>query len=112
MVLRLIEQMGGLIRRALELLRVGERDMSYVFANEAIGLAIGMDPEAACRFSPQALTSMLELSHTDDRMVELLAEALGVQAMIAEQRGAIAEARLRAEQAAAVRSLLDPSRAN
>ena len=39
-ILRLIEQMGSLIRRALEMERRGGNDQPYDLAGEAIGLAL------------------------------------------------------------------------
>jgi len=111
-ILRLIEQMGGLIRRALESMRESGNVESYELADEAVGLALGMEPDLVARLSPQALTSMLEISTHDDRVLLLLAEALELESSICEGRGDLIEAKLRSDQANAVRHLLDPARAN
>jgi len=110
-VLRLIEQMGALVRRALERMQGGEEE-PYALANQAIGLALGTDPELVSDLSPQGLASMLEISNIDDRVLVLLADALEVESEVCQIGGRLIEARLRAEQAAAVRRLLDPDRAN
>jgi len=111
-VLRLIEQMGGLIRRALERLHDSSNDEPLELANEAIALALGMDSDLVSQLSPQSLVSLLEVSNPDDRVVTLLADALEVQSEISQARGSLIEARIRAEQSDAVRRMLDPSRAN
>jgi alanine dehydrogenase len=111
-ILRLIEQMGGLIRRALEQMRESGNDEPYRLADEAVGLAMGMDPGLVAHLSPQALTSVLELSSADDRVLQLLAQAFEMQASICQSRGDLTEGALRASQAAAVRALLDPARGN
>jgi len=111
-VLRLIEQMGALIRRAMEQSRTGGSEETYELAEQALGLALDMDPRIAARLSPQSLASMLELSSLDDRVLELVAQALEVEAEAREFDGGVVEARLRRDQAAAVRGLVDPTRAN
>jgi hypothetical protein len=111
-VLRLIEQMGALVRGARTLMREGATDAPYLQANEAVGLALGVDPDLISRLSPQALTSMLEISNHDERVLLLLAEALELESAICQSRGDLMEAELRADQAAAVLHLLDPARAN
>jgi hypothetical protein len=111
-VLRLIEQMGGLVRRALEMLRMGNEEEPYELAEEAIALALDIDPRVASRMSPQSLTSLLELNNLDDRVIELVGEALIVQADALERTGELVDAGVRREQSAAVMSLLDPNRAN
>lgn len=111
-VLRLIEQMGGLVRRALQSLREGSDEESYDLADEAIGLALDMDPSLVARLSPHSLTALLDMNNLDDRVIELVGEALLVQADALESSGELVEARVRREQSAAVLALLDPSRAN
>lgn len=111
-VLRLVEQMGGLVRRALQLLSVGSEERTYELAEEAIGLALDIDPGLVSRLAPQSLAAILELQNHDDRVVELVAEAITAQADALEQAGDFFEAGLRREQAKAVLKLLDPSRAN
>lgn len=111
-VLRLIEQMGGLIRHALELLRLGESEQPYELAEQAIGLALEIDPALTGRLSPQSLVSMIELTNLDDRVIELVADSFIVQAEALEASGEIVEAGVRREQGEAVRALLNPNRAN
>ncbi len=111
-VLRLIEQMGSLIRRAFERYRAGGDEEPYELAEQTIGLAIDMDPSIAARLSPQSLASLVELNNLDDRVIDLMAQALELEGEVLQGSGEMIDAALRREQAAAVRALLDPSRAN
>lgn len=111
-VLRLIEQMGGLVRRAMEMLRYGNEEEPYELADEAIGLALDMDPRVTSRLAPRSLASLLEMNNLDDRVIGLVGEALAVQADALERSGELVDARVRREQSAAVLGLLDPNRAN
>jgi len=110
-ILGLIDEMAGLIRRALERMQSGDAE-PYALANQAIGLALGTTPDLVSNMSPQGLASMLEMSNIDDRVLLLLSDALEIESEVCEVGGLLMEARLRAEQAAAVRRLLDPDRAN
>lgn len=111
-VLRLVEQMGGLLRRAVVMLREGDGQTPYELSEEAIGLALDIDPSLVTRLAPQSLSSLIEMNNLDDRVIQLVGEALSVQADALERAGEIVGARVRREQAAAVLRLLDPSRAN
>jgi len=111
-VLRLIEQMGSLIRRALERLGGAQDDEPYELAQEVIGLALDMDASVVSRLAPESLQSLLELQNHDDRVLELVARALDIEAEALDVRLELSAAQLRRDQAAAVRLLLDPTRAN
>jgi hypothetical protein len=112
-VLRLIEQMGGLVRAAFERVRGGAGDAeSYEMAQQAIGLALDVDPELVVRLSPSSLAGLVEMSNLDDRVVELIAEALTVEVEALEGQGEIIRAGIRREQAVAVLGLLDTGHAN
>jgi len=112
-ILRLIEQMGSLIRRALEAERGGGGGArSYELAEEAIGLALDIDPATAARLSPESFAALLELSNLDDRVVSMIAEALDVESDALEASGELGEARLRREQSTAARELIDRERPN
>ncbi len=112
-ILRLIEQMGSLIRSALARIGVGGGDAeSLEEVERAVGLALELEPEVARRLSPDSLASLIEIGMTDDRVLELVVQALEVEAEILERNGEIIDARLRRAQADAVRALLDPERAN
>lgn len=111
-VLRVIEQMGALIRRAMETLRTGSDEEPIELAEQAIGLALELDPRTVSRLSPASLASLLALNLPDDRVLDLLVEAFEVEAEALEARGEIVSARLRRDQADAVRNLLDPASAN
>jgi hypothetical protein len=111
-ILRLIEQMGGLIRRATEKMRTGGAEEPYELADQAIGLALDMDPSIASRLSPQSLASLLELGNLDDRVVELVAQAIELEADVLQSGGELIAADVRRDQANAVRSLLGPMHAN
>ncbi len=111
-VMRLIEQMGGMIRRALERLRLGADEEPYELTEAAIGLALDMDPATVLRMSPQSLVSLIEIGNLDDRVVALIAEAIEVEAEAYQADGDLVVAGVRREQAAAVRSMLSPQHAN
>lgn len=107
-IMRQIELMGGLIRKALERLRLGAGDEEPLeLTEEAIGLSVDMDPRLFVRLSPQSMASFLEISNTDPRIVERLAEALEAQAEILESEGELLEAGVRREQAEGVRRAFD-----
>lgn len=111
-ILRLIEQMGTLIRRALERADASEAEESYELLSEVVGLALDADPRLVSNLAPQSLVSLLEIESTDDRVLGLLAQAFESAAGLCERDGDIARAALKRDQAKAVRQLLDPSRAN
>jgi hypothetical protein len=101
-VLRLIEQMGGLVRRAKEKLHIVDAEEPYEVSGQAIGLALGIDPSLASRLSPQSLVSLLKLGSLDDR----------VEAGALQTGGNATAAEVRREQASAARSLLGPTHAD
>jgi len=111
-MLRLIEQMGGLILKATEMLRTGGAKESYELADQAIGLALDLTPSVASRLSPQGLVSLLELSSLDDRVIGLIAQAIELEADALLSNGELVAASVRKEQASAVRTILDPRHAN
>ena len=105
-MLRLIEELGGLIRLALE--KIGAKDIEEPrgLAGQAIGLALNMDPDMASGLSPQTLVSLLRLGSVDDRVISLVGQAIEVEAAALEEGGDPGAAAFRREQAGAVRSLL------
>lgn len=105
-VLRLIEQLGALIRKALEKLGAKDPEEPCRLAGQAIGAALTMDPALASSLSPQSLVSLLELSEADSRVIELVAQAIEVEATALENRGDVVASEFRHGQANAVRSLL------
>jgi len=106
-ILRLIEQMGGLIRRAMERLRTGAgADEPLELTQEALGLVIDMDPETFVRLSPQSMVTILEIGGFDERVATRVAETLEAQAEIYEVMGEFSLAVARREQAAAVREAI------
>ncbi len=111
-ILRIIEQMGALIRRALEQVGSPVAEEPIELAEQAIGLALDMDPAIASRLSGASLASLVAINMPDDRVLELLAQTLDIEAQALEGRGEIVFASLRREQAGAVRQLSDPNRAN
>jgi hypothetical protein len=106
-ILRLIEQMGVLIRRALELERTGGSEQAYELAEQALGLALDIDPQTAYQLSPESLAALLELSNQDDRVLALVAEALEIQAESLEADAELMASEARRRQARAVRALID-----
>ncbi|MFH0915077.1 MAG: hypothetical protein V1912_01345 [bacterium] len=111
-VLRLIEQMGGLIRRSMEKLGMRDAEEPCEIAGEAIGLALDMDPTLASRLSPQSLAALLELGNLDEHVIELVVQAIELDAEGLQSRGETTAAGVRHEQANAVRSRLGRMRAN
>jgi hypothetical protein len=105
--LRLIEQLGGLIRQALEKLGIKDAEEPRQLAGQAIGLALAMDPTLASGLSPQSLVSLFKLSSLDDRVIELVLQAIEVEATALESRDDVIAAGFRHEQANAVRLLLE-----
>lgn len=111
-VLRLIEQMGQMLRAAMEKLAFGHSDEAYELAQEAIGRALSFDPDLVERLSPASLVSLMGMDTIDDRVTALVCEALEIEAQALEATGDILEAGLRREQAGALRDLLEPDHAN
>jgi len=112
-ILRIIEQMGAALREAFRRFRDGESaEVTLELTNEAIGMVVDMDPELFLRLAPPSMVSFLEISGFDDRLVIKLAEALELQAEILLSEGALIEAGVRREQAAAVLASIDPAHAN
>jgi hypothetical protein len=64
------------------------------------------------RLSPESLASLAELNISDDRIIAIAVDALELEGDLFERDAMLAQAVLRREQAEALRSLLDPSRAN
>jgi len=112
-ILRLVEQLGSMMRLAFSQFREGQGSPEPLdVTNQAIQMVVDVDPELFVRFSPQSMVSFLELSGFDDRLVVKLAEALSLQAEILESEGALVMAGIRRGQAQAVLESIDPERAN
>ena len=108
-VMRLIEQLSGVIRAAKERLGEGKPYEPEEVATDAIGLVLGMDPLVASRLTPQPLATMLELGDVAPEVLPLLAEAIELDVGALEAAGRTAEAQTRRAQAAAVRMLAGPA---
>jgi hypothetical protein len=111
-VLRLIQQLSGLIRGAKQRLDArrsaeSEEVEGQEVAGEAIGLVLGMDPLVASRLTPPTLAAMLQLGEVHQDVLPLLAEAIEVDAQSLEAGGRPAAAVARRAQADAVRSLMN-----
>jgi hypothetical protein len=104
-VLRLIEQLSGLVRGVKQRLGVAKPAEPEEVAGQAIGLVLGMDPLVASRLSPRTLTTMLQLGDVHPDVLPLLAEAIETDAESLERAGRAAETETRRAQAAAVRKL-------
>lgn len=112
-VMRLIERIGALLRAALEQRgRAQSETDALALLDEAVGLALDMDPALALRLSPASLVSVVELNNVDDAVVAMLADVLDAEAHELEARGELMSATLRREQGAALRALLDGSLTN
>jgi hypothetical protein len=106
-IMRLVEQLGSVIRKTVERLGLRQAEEPVTLASEAIGLALDMDPETASELTPQSLVSLLELRGLDRRVVELVHQAIEIEAVALEDRGEVVAAMFRREQADALQSLLD-----
>jgi hypothetical protein len=112
-ILRLVEQLGSMMRLAFARFREGQGPSEPLdVTKQAIEMVVDVDPDLFVRFSPQSMVSFLELSGFDDRLVVKLAEALNLQAEILESEGQLVLAGVRREQATAVLESIDPERAN
>lgn len=112
-ILRLIEQMGAVLREAFAAYRGGAASEEPLALTEAaIGLVVDMDPQLFLQLAPQSMVSLIEISNTDERLVAKLSEVLVLEADILDSEGRIIEANVRREQAAALRDALDPAHAN
>ncbi len=106
-ILRLIEQLGAMIRTALGKLGVKDPEERPEVAGESIGLALSMDPAMASNLAPQSLGALLRLAEVDARVLALLQQALEIEATAFEDQGDLTTAMLRRDQAEAIRSLLE-----
>ena len=111
-ILRLIEQLGAMIRAALGRREVLKTEEHGGLAGQALGLVLSMDPEMASNLSPQSLVALLELTEVDARVLALLQEALDVEATALGDQGDLTTAMLRRDQAEAIRSLLEKGAAD
>jgi len=112
-ILRIIEQMGTAIREAFRRFRDGESaEESLELTNQAIGLVLDMDPGPFLRLAPPSMLSFPQIPGFADRLCLKLAEALELQAEVLLSEGALIEAGVRREQAAAVLASIDPAHAN
>ena len=102
-ILRLIEELSGVVRQAMGRLRSLRKDESFEVAGRAIGLALDMDPSVASQLSPESVVSLLRLGEVDDRVVELVARAIELEAQAFEARGEASAAESRRAFAAEVR---------
>ncbi len=104
-ILRLIEQLRGLVHGALERLGAKEGEESFDLAGQAIGLVLDMDADVASRLAPQSLMSLFRLSNLDDHIIELVGQAIEIEAAALEGHD-LPTAALRHQQAEGLRSLL------
>ncbi|HEY5541283.1 MAG TPA: hypothetical protein VIL41_07515 [Coriobacteriia bacterium] len=112
-ILRVIEQMGAAMRLATRLFAEGApAEESIDATNQAIGLVVDVPAVLFVRMSPQTMVSLLEMSGSDNRLLEKVAEALLLQADVFEAEGSFIESGVRREQAAAVLGFIDPAHAN
>ncbi len=98
--------MAAVIRRALEKSGLKDAGEPSAVADQAIGLALDMDPALASRLSPESLVSLLELGSLDDRVIELVAQAIELDLETLQAEGDTVLATLRRSQANAVRALM------
>ncbi|MBI5232586.1 MAG: hypothetical protein HY876_10540 [Coriobacteriales bacterium] len=108
-----LDQLGGLIDRARERFRNrGDAVGSLELSAQAIEIATSMEAGRFLSLDPPSMASYLEMSNTDDRVIEIVADALESQAEVADGSGLFIEASARREQAESVRDLLGPLHEN
>jgi hypothetical protein len=98
--------LAAVIRRALEKSGIRDVEETHGVADQAIGLALDMDQGLASRLSPESLVSLMELGSLDDRVIELVAQAIELELVTLQADGDMASAELRRSQAGAVHALL------
>ncbi len=98
--------MAALIRRAVEKSGIKDAGEPSEVADQVIGLALGMDPGLTSRLSPESPVALLELGSLDDRVIELVAQAIELDFGALQAGGDTISAELRRSQATAVRSLI------
>ena len=112
-LVRVIEQMGAVLRVARQLFSEGApAEESIDATNQALGLALDVPADLFVRMSPQSMVSLLEVSSSDDRVVVKIAEALMLQSDVLMAEGSLIDAGVRRDQANAVLEFIDPARAN
>ena len=105
-ILRLIEQLGAMIRAFLGRSDTKEAEEPGGLGGEALGLVLSLDSTVASKLVPRSLAKLLELSETDERVMAHLQQALEIEAGALEDHGDVTTAMLRRDQAEAVRSAL------
>lgn len=110
---RVLDQLGEMVEQARELFRAGGDAVgSLELTGQAIEIATSMDPATFLSLDPPSMASFLDISNTDDRVIEIVADAIEAQAEVADGSGLFVEASARREQATAVRELLGPLHEN
>lgn len=109
----LVEQLDGLVEQARDRFRShGDAVGSLELSSQAIEMATALDASMFLSLDPPSMVSFLEMSNSDDRVIEIVADALESQAEVADGSGLFVEAGGRREQADAVRELLSPLHEN
>jgi hypothetical protein len=105
-VLRLIEQLGAVIRGLKQRLSgakpAADEDSEGAVA-QAISLVLGVDPLVASKLSPQTLATMVELGGVHADVRASLVEVIELDSRLLEEAGRPAEAETRRAQAAALK---------
>jgi len=108
-----LDQLSGLVEQARDRFRnVGDATGSLELSGEAIEIATSMEAARFLSLDPPSMASFLEMANTDDRVIEIVADAIESQAEVADGSGLFVEATARREQAHAVRDLLGPLHTN
>ena len=102
-ILRVIEQMGAMLRRILDNLREHKPDEALEVSEEAVGLVLDVDPETALSLTGEGLLTLMGGGgDVDPSQALLLGQVLALRAEARAQQGAAAQAAAEAERARVV----------
>jgi len=108
-----LDQLEALVVQARDRFRnTGDAMGSLELSSQAIEIATSMEPSTFLTLDPPSMSSFLEMSNTDDRVITIIADAIESQAEVADGSGLFVEASARREQATAVRELVGPLHEN
>jgi hypothetical protein len=102
-ILRMIEQMGAVLRRIIDRLAAQRPDEALALTDEAVGLALDVDPETALQLTGEGLLMLMGGGgEPDPKQALLLGEALVLRARARLDLGQPSEARIELSRARVV----------
>lgn len=99
-ILRMIEQMGVMLRRILDRLAEQRPEEALGLTDEAVGLALDVDPDTALQLTGDGLLMLMGGGgEPDPKQALLLGEVLSLRARANTDLGRVDAARMEAERA-------------